>query len=105
MKVSLFLCHLLLRWVQRSPRFIHEALAIREKVLPPNHPRTALTLEGLGACLYAQNRMDEAEGYFLRALAIRDRLTGDDDYSCPHGDVLERLGRLYFRQGKQEKKT
>ena len=90
------------KFVEAEPLF-REALAIREKVLPPNHPRTALTLEGLGACLYAQNRMDEAEGYFLRALAIRDRLTGDDDYSCPHGDVLERLGRLYFRQGKQEK--
>ena len=90
------------KFTEAEPLF-RQALAIREKALPPDHPRTASTLEGLGACLFAQNHLDDAEGYFLRALAIRDRLTGEDDSSCAHGKVLQLLGRTYFRQGKQEK--
>lgn len=90
------------KFTEAEPLF-REALGIRERVLPPNHPRTALTLEGLGACLLGQNRLDEAEGYLLRAVAIRDQLTGDDGSSCQHGKVLHLLGRTYYSQGKQDK--
>jgi tetratricopeptide (TPR) repeat protein len=90
------------KFTDAEPLF-REALAIRERVLPPNHPRTALTLEGLGACLYGQNRLDEAEGYLLRAVAIRDQLSGNDDSSCQHGKALQLLGRTYNAQGKQDK--
>jgi tetratricopeptide (TPR) repeat protein len=90
------------KFAEAEPLF-RQALTIREKVLPANHPRTALTLEGLGACRFAADHLDEAETYFLRALAIRDRLTGDDDNACAHGKILQLLGRTYFRQGKQEK--
>jgi len=86
------------KFAESEPLF-RQALALREKVLPPNHPRTASTLEGLAVSLVGLQRLDEAGPYYLRALAIWDR-AGDDEEPCPHGKVLDGLGRIYFRQGK-----
>ena len=88
------------KYSEAEPLF-REALAIREKVLPPHHPRTAWTLEGLGVTLAELKRPDEAEKYYLQALAIWDRATEDD--SCHHGKVLDALGRLYYGQSKYDK--
>jgi tetratricopeptide (TPR) repeat protein len=88
------------KYAEAEPLF-RQALAIRERVLPPNHPRTTNTIEGLGVALAGQNRLDEAETYYLRALAIWDRTP--EDNPCRHGSVLDELGKLYFRQGKYEK--
>lgn len=83
--------------------FFRESLAIRERILPAIHPRTAKTLEGLAGSLVGQSRPKEAEPYYLRAIAIWDR-AGEDDYeSCPHGKALEGLGRVYFHAGDYEK--
>ena len=80
-----------------------QALALREKVLPSNHPRIAMTSEGLAFTLVGLNRPDEAEPLYLRALSIWDRASQDDENPCRHGKVLDGLGRLYLRQSKYDK--
>jgi tetratricopeptide (TPR) repeat protein len=52
------------KYEQAEPLF-RQALAIREKLLPPIHPRTAFSLEGLAATLVGLNRPTEAERYYL----------------------------------------
>ena len=49
---------------------LEKALAIREKVLGPEHPNTATSLNNLGALLQAQGKLAEAQPYYARALAI-----------------------------------
>ena len=103
---SLFTIGLALRWERKfaeSEPFFRESLEIREKILPPNHPRTAKTLEGLAASLVGQARPKEAEPYYLRSIAIWDRVSEEDYESCPHGKALEGLGRVYFHAGDYEK--
>ena len=103
---SLFTIGLALRWEKKfaeSEPFFRESLEIREKILPPNHPRTAKTLEGLAGSLVGQARSKEAEPYYLRAIAIWDRVSEEDYESCPHGKALEGLGRVYFHAGDYEK--
>lgn len=98
--------------------FFREALTIREKVLPANHPRMASTLEGLGASVFAQDRLNEAEGYFLRALAIRDRLTAlrarmARFFNCWAGPIFAETSQkrhkpctnVHFRPGSPQKKS
>lgn len=80
-----------------------EALAIRDRILPPIHPRTAYVLEGLAVSLVGQSRPDDAEPYYLRAIAIWDRVDKGDYESCHHGTVLDGLGRIYFQAGTYEK--
>jgi tetratricopeptide (TPR) repeat protein len=90
------------KFAEAEPLF-RESLALREKILPPIHHRTAYTLEGLAAALVGQKRPTEAEPYYLRAIAIWDRV-GEDEYeSCPHGKVLDGLGRVYFQSGNYQK--
>jgi tetratricopeptide (TPR) repeat protein len=59
-------------------------LAIKEKVLGPDHASTGMGLNNL-ACLYAnQARYDEAEKFFRQALAIREKQLGPDH---PHTKI------------------
>jgi tetratricopeptide (TPR) repeat protein len=51
-------------------------LAIREKVLGPEHPDVAQSLNNLGELYRIQGRYAEAEPLLKRALAIRERVLG-----------------------------
>ncbi len=46
------------------------ALAVREKVLGPEHPDTAQSLNNLGTLLHAQGELAAARRYLERALAV-----------------------------------
>jgi tetratricopeptide (TPR) repeat protein len=48
-----------------------EALALRLKALPPQHPDLAESLNDLGLVLYHMGRYDEARKYYEEALALR----------------------------------
>ena len=50
--------------------YYERALAIRERVLGPEHPDTAGSLNNLGALLQAQGDLAGAHSYFERALHI-----------------------------------
>jgi DNA-binding NarL/FixJ family response regulator len=55
---------------------LERALAIRERVLGPEHPETGETLNNLARLYLQQGRYTEAEPLFQRALSIRERVLG-----------------------------
>jgi Tfp pilus assembly protein PilF len=78
--------------------YCQRALAIREKVLGPEHPDVAQSFNNLAALYHAQGRYAEAEPYCQRALAIREKVLGPE-----HPDVatsLNNLAALYRAQGR-----
>jgi hypothetical protein len=54
----------------------HRALAIREKMLGPQHPATAQSLNNLAGLLQAQSDLAGARPLVERALAIREKVLG-----------------------------
>ncbi len=52
------------------------ALTIYEKVLGPEHPETASTLNNLALLYAVQGKDEKAELLFQRALAIREKVFG-----------------------------
>ena len=78
-----------------GPRHLEEALAIREKILDPDH---TLTLEGLD-CLsifyWDQGRYGEAEALCLRALAGLEKTLGPDHLTTL--ETVNHLGTLSVR--------
>jgi tetratricopeptide (TPR) repeat protein len=76
-------------------------LAIREKVLGPDHSDTAASLNNLAALYGSQGVYNKAEPLVLRALAIREKVLGPD-----HPDTagsLNILALVYFSQGAYTK--
>lgn len=47
-----------------------KALGILEEVLPSPHPRISYALDRIGLVCHLQGRLDEAEDFYLRSLAI-----------------------------------
>ena len=65
------------------------ALAIREKVLGPEHPDTANSLDNLALLLQAQGELAAARPLNERALAIREEVLGPE-----HSDTATSLNNL-----------
>jgi hypothetical protein len=53
-------------------------MAIREKILGPEHPDVADSLHDLASLYYRQGRYPEAEPLYQRALAIREQQLGPE---------------------------
>ena len=64
------------RYAEAEPLY-QRALAIREKVLGPEHPHVATSLENYAALLKKMGRGAEAEPLEARARAIRARHAGE----------------------------
>jgi tetratricopeptide (TPR) repeat protein len=76
---------------------LHRARAIREKVLGPDHPDVATSLDNLAVLYRSQGRHALAQPLHKRALAIYERALGPD-----HPDVaisLNNLASLHADQG------
>ena len=58
---------------KQAEQFYKRALAIREKVLKPDHPDIAATLYGLGQLAMVRFRPGDAEPYLTRWLNLEDR--------------------------------
>ena len=71
--------------------YYERALAIRERVLGPDHPDTATSLNNLGLLLRAMGELPAAKPYLERALAIWERVLGPD-----HPDTATSLNNLGF---------
>ena len=83
-----------------STKLYRRALEIREKVLGPDHPSVATTLNNLGGLYRAQGKYDEAEPLYRRALEIREKVLGPDH---PYvATTLNNLGLLLAAQGKYD---
>jgi tetratricopeptide (TPR) repeat protein/transcriptional regulator with XRE-family HTH domain len=77
----------------------HErALATWERVLGPDHPDTAESLNNLGALLSSQGELAAARPLYERALAIRERVLGPDHRDT--GESLNNLAVLLKQQGE-----
>jgi tetratricopeptide (TPR) repeat protein len=70
-------------------RLSERALAIREKVLGPEHPGTATGLMSLAGLLQAQGDIAGARPLFERALAINEKVLGPE-----HPDTASSLNNL-----------
>jgi tetratricopeptide (TPR) repeat protein len=74
------------------------ALAIREKVLGPEHADTADSLSSLASLLRAQGELNSAKSLFKHALAIREKAFGPDD--CRTATSLNNLAAVLRDQGE-----
>lgn len=83
---------------EQAELFLQKALAIRERILAPAHPDTALSLNDLGALYLTQGKYQQSEPLLLQSLSIREEALG-----LEHPDTatsLHNLGELYRKQGK-----
>jgi tetratricopeptide (TPR) repeat protein len=78
-----------------------QELAWVERVLGPDHPTTATSLNNLGFLYGHQGAYDKAEPFHLRALAIREKALGADHPIT--ATSLNNLGFLYGHQGAYAK--
>ena len=77
-------------------RSYEDALAVRIRHSGETHPKVSESLTALGSIAYTQGKPDEAEEYWLRSLAVDQRILGPR-----HPDVavtLNNLGRLDLEQ-------
>jgi tetratricopeptide (TPR) repeat protein len=73
----------------RAAQLLRDALAIREKVLGPEHSETAESLDYLALLLRDQGDYAGARPLFDRALAIREKVLGPE-----HSDTASSLNNL-----------
>src|SRR5262249_38519243 len=64
--------------LQAAQRWLERGLAIRERVLGPDHTDTASSLSNLGEVRWSQGELAIALALHRRSLAIRDRDLGSD---------------------------
>lgn len=84
------------RYFEAEP-LLQRALAIRKKVLSPNHPGTAESLNDLVGLYRAKGRYAKARPLYQRALAIREQILGAEHPNTAAS--LHSLARLYHDQG------
>jgi tetratricopeptide (TPR) repeat protein len=73
----------------KADPLLQEALQIRRKMLPPDHPDVATSLHNLGWMYFDQGLTEEAEPRLREALEIRRKIRGGQD-----GSVAESLFQL-----------
>lgn len=64
---------------EEAEQLFKQALAIREQLLPAEHPQIARVLDFFGSFYEAQDKDEEAEKCFKRALDIREKVLGVDN--------------------------
>jgi len=79
---------------------LNQALAAREKVLGPDHPEVATTLNYLAGVYQEQGRYGKAEPLYRRALTIRQKAYGRDAPEI--APSLNNLGVLLTRMGRYQ---
>ncbi|MEQ1651878.1 MAG: CHAT domain-containing tetratricopeptide repeat protein [Hyphomicrobium sp.] len=79
--------------IQGASRFFERAVEIYSKVLPPDHPDLATSLNNLGYDRYRHGRYNEAEAFYSKALDVRERVLKANDPAI--ADTLTNLAELY----------
>ena len=85
------------RYSEAEPLY-QRALGIREKVLGPEHPEVATSLNNRAELYYAQGKYSEAEPLHQRALGILEKALGPEHPNV--ASSLNNLAELYRAQGK-----
>lgn len=78
------------RFAEAEPLFAH-ALEIKEKLLGPDHPSTATSLNNLAELYESQGKYNQAVPLYKRALKIRENVLGPD-----HPDTATSINNLAF---------
>jgi tetratricopeptide (TPR) repeat protein len=79
---------------EKARPLYYRALGIRERMLSPEHPLTALSLGNLAALLQDEGKYEEARQLYERALAIHDKPPAPDNPDT----ALSLRGTTRFRQ-------
>jgi tetratricopeptide (TPR) repeat protein len=95
-----YMQHALAAYAQAKPLY-ERALAIYEKVLGPEHPHTAMSLNNLAILLQAQGDVAAARPLFERALAINEKGLGPEHPQT--ATSLSNLGRMLRDLGQMNK--
>lgn len=74
------------------------ALEEQEKILSPDHPSTLMTIYKLGLLYAEQNRLDEAEILYMRALSGAEKIATQDQILIFALKTIVRLTNLYRQQ-------
>ncbi|CAM9285208.1 unnamed protein product, partial [Ectocarpus sp. 13 AM-2016] len=83
------------KYSEAEPLF-KQTLAIYEKVLGPEHPDVALSLNNLAVFLEGQGKYSEAEPLFEQSLTMREKMLGPEH---PHvAYSLSNQARLLQRE-------
>ena len=82
----------------RAAPFYEQALAAMEKAKGPIHPDVAVVLHNFSMLRNFQLNVVEAEGLIKRAVAIREKLQGQDPYPLVGSLALQ--GKIYEQQDK-----
>ena len=85
------------RYLEAEPLYKH-ALAIREKLLGPDSPDLAASLNDLGELYRVQGRNAEAEPLYKRAIAILEKAIGPEHPVV--AQCLNNLAILYANEGR-----
>lgn len=80
---------------QDARPFLERALAISERVLGPHHDSTGDSLTALAVHLLVEDRLDEAERLFDRAVSISKRSGGE---SRAYANNIAGLGMVFFKR-------
>ncbi len=89
-----------MRNTQSPEPFYERSLAIREKVLEPDHPDVAQSLNNMAVLYHDQGAYGEAEPVIKRALAIREKVLGPGH---PHvAQSLENYAALLRQTGRSD---
>jgi tetratricopeptide (TPR) repeat protein len=86
---------------EQATKLYQRALAIREKVLGPEHRAVAQSLRDLGDLYRVEGRYADAEPLFQRALAICEKILGKDHPEV--AAVLESYALLLRATGRPTK--
>ncbi|MCX5698057.1 MAG: tetratricopeptide repeat protein [Candidatus Omnitrophica bacterium] len=84
---------------QEAEFLYRRALAIREKILGPEHPDTATSLGNLALLLYKKGEYQAAEPLYRRALAIREKMLDPNSKSSVTATTLNNLAVLLSEKG------
>ncbi|MEM7332004.1 MAG: tetratricopeptide repeat protein [Chloroflexota bacterium] len=84
----------------KAESYTNRALAIRKKLLPPEHPYTIQSTNTLGIIYLKTGRLDEAEAVFLQT--IEHQLADNPDHA-ETAKNLNNLGNLYLKLNQGDK--
>jgi tetratricopeptide (TPR) repeat protein len=97
---NLAICRLQLGQAEEAMKMLVELLAIRRKVLGPEHPDTLLAMGNLAHCHFQAGRREDAIQLQEQRLTLSRKVSGPE-----HSQTLAAmsvLGRCYFEVGRQE---
>ena len=86
---------------EKSLEYYVKALAIRERVLGPEHPYTATTYNNMAGVYYAKGEYEKALEYYVKALAIRERVLGPEHPST--ATTYNNMAGVFRARGDYEK--